>query len=78
MCSFIPARMAFDPPENHIPTSEVAPYSEAAPDEVLEVSTRGARESMWPKAVIVFGLTLTIAWTALLAFGLIKLIDHAM
>jgi len=70
--------MAFDPLENHIPTSEVAPYSEAAPDEVLEVSTRGARESMWPKAVIVFGITLTIAWTALLAFGVIKLIDLAM
>jgi len=39
---------------------------------------RGAPEPVWPKAVIVFGITLTIAWIGLLGFGLIKLIERAI
>ena len=42
-----------------------------------EATPRGAREPMWPKVVIVFG-SLTIAWIALLGFGLIKLVEHAI
>src|SRR5215813_5770194 len=56
-----------------VSTSEASPRGSRS-----EVASRGAREAMWPKAVIVFGITLTIAWTALLAFGVIKLIDLAM
>ena len=70
--------MTFDPPENNIPTSEDASFSEVAPYEVLKAAPREARESMWPKVMIVFGVGLTIAWIGLLGFGLIKLIAYAM
>ena len=71
--------MTFDPPERDVSTSEDAPYSEAAaPYEVVEVAPRRTRESTWPKAVIVVGVGLTIAWIGLLGFGLIKLIAYAM
>ena len=33
---------------------------------------------MWPRVVIVFGISVTIAWIALLGFGLIKLVEHAI
>ena len=44
----------------------------------IESASRNARDSMWPKVVIVFGLGLTIAWIGLLAFGVIKLVELAM
>ena len=33
---------------------------------------------MWPKAVIVFGISLTIAWIGVLGFALIRLIQLAI
>ena len=44
----------------------------------IEPALRYARDSMWPKVVIAFGLGLTIAWIGLLGFGMIKLIYLAI
>ena len=33
---------------------------------------------IWPPAVIAFGLVLSVAWTCLLGYGLVKLIDVAI
>ena len=43
-----------------------------------EAEPREAREIMWSKAVIAVRVGITIAWTGLLGFGLIKLIAYAM
>ena len=43
-----------------------------------EAAPCGARELMWPKAVIVFGISLTIAWIGVLGFALIRLIQLAI
>jgi hypothetical protein len=32
---------------------------------------------IWPRALIAFGLALTSAWTCLLGYGLIKLVELA-
>jgi hypothetical protein len=57
----------------HMSTSEATPRVARE-----EVAQHGARESMWPRAVIVVGVGLTIAWIGLLGFGLIKLIQFAI
>jgi len=44
----------------------------------LDAAPRKAREQLWPTAVIVFGVSLTAAWTILLGYGLIKLIQLAI
>jgi hypothetical protein len=33
---------------------------------------------IWPPAVIIFGLGLSVAWAALLVYGLVKLIELAI
>ena len=43
-----------------------------------EAAPCGARESMLPKVVIVFGISLTIAWIGVLGFALIRLIGLAI
>jgi hypothetical protein len=36
------------------------------------------RDPFWPAAIITFGIGLTAAWVILLAYGLIKLVEHAI
>jgi hypothetical protein len=40
----------------------------------FDATPRKARESFWPAAVVVFGISLSAGWTILLGYGLIKLI----
>jgi hypothetical protein len=42
------------------------------------VESAGPRDSIWPLAVVVFGLSLTLGWTIVLAYGLITLVEHAL
>jgi hypothetical protein len=42
------------------------------------VSKPRIHNSIWPIAVITFGLSLTAAWIGLLGYGLIKLIELAI
>jgi hypothetical protein len=35
-------------------------------------------EPLWPAAVIVLGLSLTVSWSLLLGYGLIKLVEYAI
>jgi hypothetical protein len=44
----------------------------------LDAAPRKAREPFWPAAVVVFGISLTAAWSILLGYGLIKLIRLAI
>jgi len=43
-----------------------------------EVQSHARRKAVWPTAVIVFGVSLTAAWTILLAYGLMRLIKYAI
>jgi len=36
------------------------------------------RDPIWPLAIIVFGLGLTLSWTALLAYGLVRFLEYAI
>jgi hypothetical protein len=36
------------------------------------------RHSVWPVAVIIFGISLSAAWVGLLGYGLIKLFEYAI
>jgi hypothetical protein len=42
------------------------------------VERGGPKGSIWPLAVVVFGLSLTVGWTIFLAYGLIMLVAHAL
>ena len=39
---------------------------------------KSVRHSIWPTAVIAFGLGLTAAWVVLIIFALVKLIELAI
>ena len=42
------------------------------------INARTRHEPVWPLAVIVFGLSLTLSWTALLAYGFVRIIEAAI
>jgi hypothetical protein len=39
------------------------------------INARARQEPVWPLAVIVLGLSLTLSWTAFLAYGLVRIVD---
>ena len=43
-----------------------------------QMDAQPRRRLIWPAAVVVVGLTLTLSWIALLVFALVTLIEHAM
>jgi len=43
----------------------------------FQVRSQPHREPIWPEAAIVFGVSLTVSWTILLAYGLVRLIENA-
>ena len=48
---------------------------------VAPVAVAGSKKILhriWPTAVVVFGLGLTVAWTILLGYGLVKIIHAAI
>lgn len=42
------------------------------------VHTRPRHEPVWPLGIIVVGLGLTLSWTALLAYGLVRFLEYAI
>ena len=42
------------------------------------VESPGSKGSVWPLAVVALGLSVTVGWTILLAYGLITLVEHAI
>ena len=42
------------------------------------VHTRSRHDPIWPLGIIVVGLSLTLSWTALLAYGLVRILEHAI
>jgi hypothetical protein len=45
---------------------------------VSELQLKPSAQSLWPAAVVVFGLSLTAAWVMLLGYGLVRLVMHAI
>jgi hypothetical protein len=39
---------------------------------------RRHREPIWPLGIIVFGLGLTMSWTVLLVYGLVRIVEYAI
>jgi len=44
----------------------------------LEVRSQPRREPFWPAVVITFGVSLTVSWTMLLVYGLVRLVEQAI
>lgn len=40
------------------------------------MQAQSSRHPIWPQAVIVLGLSLTLSWVLLLAIGLVRLLQH--
>jgi hypothetical protein len=36
------------------------------------------REPLWPVAVVTFGLSLTVSWTILIGYALVRLVEYAI
>jgi hypothetical protein len=45
---------------------------------VSELPLNPSAQPLWPAAVIVFGLSLTVSWVILLGYGLVRLIERAI
>jgi hypothetical protein len=45
---------------------------------VTDQPAKPITQPFWPKAVIVFGLSLTVAWIILLGYGLTQVVMHAI
>ena len=39
---------------------------------------RPKRDPFWPAAVITFGISLTAAWTIVIGYGLVRLVDYVI
>ncbi len=57
-------------------TNNMQTLAAFTPTAVAPVARKGLRR-IWPTALVIFGLGLTVDWTILLAYGLLKLIEIA-
>jgi len=58
--------------------SEITFGASPTADAHVEIAREPFFSRIWPPAAIAFGIGLTAAWTCLLAYGLVKLVELAI